>query len=134
MSPRYMLDTNTVSHLLKGHPAVTRRLMDVPMSSICLSSITEGELLFGLAKRPDAKRLHAAVRELLLRVDVLPWESATAERYGVARAELERQGKTIAPLDLLIAAHALDVEAVLVTNDRAFSLITKLRIEDWTAS
>lgn len=133
MSRRYMLDTNTVSHLLKGHPAVTRRLMDVPMSSICLSSITEGELLFGLAKRPDAKRLHAAVRELLLRVDVLPWESATAERYGVARAELERQGKILAPLDLLIAAHALDVEAVLVTNDRAFSLIAKLRIEDWTA-
>ena len=54
----YLLDTNTVSHLIKGHPAVARRMVAVPMSSLCISAITEGELLFGLAKRPDAKRLH----------------------------------------------------------------------------
>ena len=64
---RYMLDTNTVSHLIKKHPVVSRRVMDVPMASLCVSSITEGELLFGLAKRPDAKLLHKAVKEFLLR-------------------------------------------------------------------
>jgi tRNA(fMet)-specific endonuclease VapC len=127
------LDANTVSHLLKKHPAVVRRVVDVPMATICLSSITEGELLFGLARRPEAKRLHRAVRELLRRVDVLPWDSSVAERYGSARAELERRGKTLARLDLLIAAHALDVEAVLVTNDQAFSHVAQLRVEDWTA-
>ena len=59
---RYLLDTNTVSHLIKGHPAVARRVVAVPMASLCISAITEGELLFGLAKRPDAKRLHHLVQ------------------------------------------------------------------------
>jgi len=127
---RCMLDTNTVSHLIKAHPAVTRRVLAAPMASLCISAITEGELLFGLAKRPEAKRLHAAVRELLLRLDVLPWNSA--EHYGMARAETEAQGRILAPLDLLIAAHALSVGAVLVTNDRAFRQVGGLQLEDWT--
>ena len=130
---RYMLDTNTVSYLIKAHPAVARRVMAVPMASLCVSAITGGELLFGLAKRPDAKRLHIAVRELLRRVDVLPWSSVIAERYGVVRAEMERCGKILAPLDLLIATHALELGAVLVTNDQAFSQMNGLHVEDWTA-
>lgn len=129
---RYMLDTNTVSYLLREHPAVSRRIVAVPMASLCISAITEGELLFGLAKRPTAKALHVAVREFLRRVDVLPWESATAERYGVVRADMARQGKVLAPLDLLIATHALSMDAVLVTNDQAFGQMTDLHIEDWT--
>ncbi len=88
----YMLDTNTVSHLLKGQPTVSKRIMDVTMTSLCISTVTEAELLFGLAKRPEAKRLHAAVYEFLRRVDVLPWDRAAAARYGMVRAEMERQG------------------------------------------
>lgn len=129
---RTMLDTNTVSNLLKEHPTVVRRVVAVPMASLCISSITEGELLFGLAKRPDAKRLHLAVREFLRRVDVLPWDSAVAECYGTVRADMARQGKILAPLDLLIATHALSADAVLVTNDRAFDLVAGLHVEDWT--
>ncbi len=128
---RYMLDTNTVSYLIKGHPAVSRRVVNVPMASLCISSITESELLFGLAKRPEAKRLHTVVREFLLRVDVLPWDSAIAECYGAVRAELERQGKLLGPLDLLIATHALGAGAVLVTNDQAFCKVADLHVEDW---
>ena len=127
---RYLLDTNTVSHLIRSHPLVAQRVTQVPMASLCISAITEGELLFGLAKRPDATRLHVAVREFLRRVDVLPWNSA--DRYGVARADLEVCGKCLAPLDLLIAAHALSVGAVLVTNDHAFAFVRGLEIEDWT--
>lgn len=130
---RYMLDTNTVSHLFREHPAVTERVVAVQMASLCISAITEGELLFGLAKRPVAKRLHIAVQEFLRRVDVLPWESSTAEHYGILRADMEKRGKILAPLDLLIATHALSMEAVLVTNDRAFSQMADLHIEDWTA-
>lgn len=130
---RYMLDTNTVSHFIREHPAVVRRVLAVPMAGVCISSITEGELLFGLARRPEAKRLHTAVREFLRRVDVLPWDSDVAERYGAARAALERQGKTLGPLDLLIASHGLHAGAVLVTNDRAFAQVDGLRVEDWTA-
>jgi tRNA(fMet)-specific endonuclease VapC len=127
-----MLDTNTVSYLIKAHPVVARRVVAVPMASLCVSAITEGELLFGLAKRPDAKRLNLAVRELLRRVDVLPWDSAIAERYGAVRADMARQGKILAPLDMLIATHALSVDAVLVTNDRAFGQVDSLHVEDWT--
>lgn len=130
---RYMLDTNTVSHLIKAHPAVGRRVVASPMASLCISAITEGELLFGLAKRPEAKRLHLAVREFLRRVDVLPWDGVVAEHYGAVRADLARQGKTLAPLDLLIATHALSIDAVLVTNDQAFSQVADLHVEDWTS-
>lgn len=129
---RYMLDTNTVSHLIKEHPTVARHVVAAPMASLCVSAITEGELLFGLAKRSDAKRLHLAVGELLRRVDVLPWDSEIAERYGTVRADMERQGKILAPLDLLIATHALGVGAILVTNDRAFGQVADLHVEDWT--
>lgn len=130
---RYMLDTNTVSHLLRAHPTVAQRVVAAPMASLCVSAITEGELLFGLARRPDAKRLHRAVREFLRRVDALPWDSAIAEAYGAVRADMQRQGKNLAPLDLLIAAHALGVGAVLVTNDHAFGQVAGLHLEDWTA-
>lgn len=129
---QYMLDTNTVSHLIKKHPAVSRRVVDVPMASLCISSITEGELLFGLAMRPDAKRLHTAVREFLLRVDALTWNSETAACYGTVRANMERQGKVLGSLDLLIAAHALSTGTVLVTNDHAFCQVAELHVEDWT--
>lgn len=126
------MDTNTVSHLIKGHPAVARRVTAVPMASLCISAITQGELLFGLAKRPDAKRLARAVREFLLRVDALPWDGEVAERYGTLRAALERDGRPLAPLDLLIAAQALAAGAALVTSDRAFAQIPELRVEDWS--
>ena len=129
---RYMLDTNMVSHIIKAHTAVIKRLLSVPMGALCISSITEAELRFGLAKLPEAKKLHLAVKELLLRVDVLPWDSANTARYGKLRAELELQGKILAPLDLLIAAHSLTLNAVLVTNDSAFKQVAGLAIEDWT--
>ncbi len=129
---RYLLDTNTVSHLLKRHPTVAQRVVALPMAALCISSITEGELLFGLAKRPDATRVHVAVRELLLRLDVLPWDRAAAACYGPLRATLSSLGKTIAPLDLLIAAHGLSADAVVVTNDQAFRQVPGLALEDWT--
>ena len=129
---RYMLDTNTVSHFLREHPKVTQRILSVAMSSLSISAITEGELLFGLAKRPEAKRLHFAVHEFLRRVEVMPWESSSAEYYGTSRANLEAQGKTIAPLDMLIGSHALSLSAILVTNDQTFRHLAGLQIEDWT--
>jgi tRNA(fMet)-specific endonuclease VapC len=129
-----MLDTNTVSHLVKRHPNLTRHIVGVPPTSLCMSMITAGELLYGLARRPDAVRLQAAVTELLRRIEVLPWDFSAAERYGVLRAALDRTGRPLGSLDVLIAAHALTVNAVLVTNDRAFSQIAQLQIEDWTVA
>jgi len=129
---RYMLDTNTVSYLLKKHSAVARQVVAVPITSLCVSAITQGELLFGLARRPEATALHEAVWEFLRRVDVLPWDSAAAQRYATARVFTQREGTVLAPLDLLIGSHALAVEAVLVTNDHAFEHLPGLTLEDWT--
>lgn len=129
---RYLLDTNIVSHLIKEHPVVSQRIVNMPMASLGISVITEAELYYGLAKRPEAKRLHLVVEEFLKRVDVLPWDSAIVKNYGFIRAEMERQGQNLAPLDMLIAAHALSADAVLVTNDKAFYQVGGLTIEDWT--
>ena len=128
----YLLDTNTVSDLVRQHPVVARRVVAAPMASLCISAITEGELLYGLAKRPDATRLQAVVQQFLLRVDVLPWDRAAARHYGMLRALIESKGETLAPLDLQIAAHALSVGAVLVSNDRAFKQVAGLLLEDWS--
>lgn len=131
---QYMLDTNTVRYLLRGVPAVTKRLIQKPMASLWISAITEGELLFGIAKRPEAKRLHRAVSEFLNRVEVVPWNSAVAERYGKTRAEMELLGKVIAPLDMLIGCHALSLDYILVTNGKTFVQLKGLEIEDWNQS
>jgi tRNA(fMet)-specific endonuclease VapC len=128
---RYMLDTNTVSYLLREVPSVARRVVKEPMAALCISAITEGELLFGIAKRPDAMRLHKAVAEFLKRVEILPWDSAAAEHYGQTRANMERRGAVIAPLDMLIASHAFSLGLTLVTNDKAFTQLEGLEIEDW---
>ena len=94
--------------------------------------VTKAELLFGVAKRPEARKLRIAVDELLAVIEVLSWNSATSRRYATIRAELERRGKPLGALDLLIAAHAVQHDAVLVTNDRAFGAVPGLRLEDWT--
>lgn len=129
-----MLDTNAVSDLLKGQPQITMRIQSVPISSLTISAITEGELMFGLAKRPQATRLHLAVQELLARVEILPWTGDVAECYGNIRADLERRGKSLGALDCLIAAHAVAVGATLVSRDKAFRQVPGLNVENWTTS
>jgi tRNA(fMet)-specific endonuclease VapC len=132
MAVRYLLDTNTVSYVIKAtFPRVRERLLKIPMSQIVISVITEAELLFGLVKRPEATKLKIVVEEFLLRVEVLPWDSEAARRYARARADLEHEGEPMGNLDLMIAAQALAAGAVLVTSDRVFRRVKGLRIEDW---
>jgi len=129
----YLLDTNTASFIIKGNvPRVRQHLLKVPMEELAVSVVTEAELLFGLARRPEATRLKIAVKEFLLRVGVLPWESEAAEQYANLRATLEREGLPMGNLDMMIAAQALAKHAVLVSNDHAFRRVKKLKIEDWT--
>jgi len=133
MGARYLLDTNIASYIIKGNvPAVRRRLTRHPMSDIAISSITEGELTYGLAKKPEAVGLRVVVGEFLLRVTVLSWDSDAARQYGELRATLEKQGQTMGSLDMMIGAHALAAGLTLVTNDRAFGRIAKLKTQDWT--
>ena len=128
---QYMLDTNTVSYLIKGFPNVVDKVTASSMSAICISAITEGELLFGLGKRPEAKKLHHAVNEFLIRVSVLPWTSDTAEKYGSLRAQMETTGLILAPLDMLIAAHALEAGITLISSNQAFTQVPELSAADW---
>lgn len=133
MAVRYLLDTNTVSYVIKGNfPRVRERLLKVPMAEVGISVITEAELRFGLARRPEASKLKIAVEEFLLRVEILPWDSDAARHYAAVRADLEDEGEPIGNLDLMIAAQALAAEGVLVTHDRVFRRVKGLKIEDWT--
>jgi tRNA(fMet)-specific endonuclease VapC len=131
MTLRYLLDTNTVSHLIKRHPQAIQRLLAVPMHSLGISAITAGELAFGLAKRPEAVALRAAVDEFLRRVDVLPWDAAVAQTYGQLRAQVQSEGIGLSALDMQIAAHAVHVQAILVSSDQAFGRLTQLKQENW---
>lgn len=133
MANQYLLDTNTASYVIKGNiPSVRHRLVRIPMAQIFISSVTEGELRYGVARRPGATKLQQIVEEFLLRVTVLPWDSEAAKQYGNLRADLERLGQPMGNLDIMIGSHALAVGAILATNDRAFSRIKKLKLEDWT--
>jgi tRNA(fMet)-specific endonuclease VapC len=135
MAVRYLLDTNTVSYVIKGiFPDVRQRLLKVPISEVGVSVITEAELRFGVARQPQATKLAIVVEEFLLRVEVLPWHSPAARHYARLRATLEEHGEPMGNLDLMIAAQALAVGAILVSNDRVFRRVKGLKVEDWTKS
>ncbi|MGC2535919.1 MAG: type II toxin-antitoxin system VapC family toxin [Candidatus Sulfotelmatobacter sp.] len=135
MAVRYLLDTNTVSYIIKGiFPHVRERLLKVPISEVRISVITEAELRFGLARLPQATKLAIVVEAFLLRVEVLPWDSPAARHYARLRAVLEEQGEPMGNLDLMIATEALAAGAILVSNDRAFRRVKGLKVEDWTRS
>ena len=129
-----LLDTNTASYIIKGKPTKVREnLRQFAMSDIGISTITEAELLRGVAKKPEAKHLPIAVNEFLLRVTVLPWDSNAARAYAELRTACEKEGKNLGTMDMLIAAHSVAVGAILVTHDKAFLQLKKhLVIEDWT--
>ncbi len=133
-NPLYMLDTNMCSYIIKGQPtAVREHLLHVPMSSDCISDITEAELLRGVMKKPEAKRLPLIVNEFLLCVDILPWDSHTAKAYARLRTSCEAEGKSLSAMDMLIAAHSVAAKATLVTNDKAFyNVVHHLVLEDWS--
>jgi len=132
MPPRYLLDTNTVSYAVKGNVASVReRLQKAPVSNVAISVITEAELRFGVAKYPEATRLKVIVEEFLSFVDIRAWDSEAARQYATVRAAVERAGQPMGNLDIMIAAHAIALGAVLVSGDRVFRRVKGLKIEDW---
>jgi tRNA(fMet)-specific endonuclease VapC len=111
---------------------ISQRLASLPMEEIAISAVTEGELLYGLARRNDPTMLTERVRQFLLRVDVLSWDHDVTRTYAELRAACEAKGVSLAPLDMMIAAQAVAADAVLVTNDKAFSRVSNpLRTENW---
>lgn len=130
----YMLDTNIVSYLIKGKsPVLEQKMQFLPMNQICISVITRAELLYGLARMPQATRLANEVYKFLNYIHVLDWDIETSNTYAHTRADLEKRGQIIGSLDILIASHALAKDLILVTNNTAeFKRVHGLKYEDWT--
>ena len=128
-----MLDTNVVSHIMQGRDAaLLARLTQLPVGQAVISSVTLGELEYGLHRKGQPARLRNAVNEILMRMDVLPWDEAVAGCYGEFCATLEARGINFSDLDMMIAAHAVAVDATLVSRDKAFAQATeRLKLEVW---
>ena len=133
MNLKYMLDTNICIYIIKHKPeTVTLRFMEHEPGEICISSITYAELMHGAEKSSIPERNRLAVSLFLSPITVLDYDAAAAEEYGRVRADLERKGTPIGPLDMLIAGHAKSRSLILITNNtREFIRVEGLSVENW---
>lgn len=128
----YMLDTNTASAALRGDAGIDARLERLDPAQWCISAVTRAEMRYGVALKPEATKLARTVEAFLRASTTAPWDRAAADAHGVLRAQLRRAGKPIGDFDEMIAAHALSLGAVLVTdNTRHFQMVDGLAIENW---
>lgn len=130
----YMLDTNTCIYVLKNRPEKVRKKFKA-IKNICISSITYGELCFGIEHgEPNYREKRwEQLEDFTQRLLLDPWDEEAARHYGTIRALLKKEGNIIGNNDLLIASHARSLDAVLVTNNtREFSRVPNLTLEDWS--
>ena len=130
----YLLDTNIVSELVYDpHGEAARRVRTHSLGTVFTSIIVECEMRYGAVKR-NSERLNRQIEAILQSLTVKPFEAPAQQFYAALRADLERRGLRIGDLDMLIAAHALALDATLVTaNTREFERIEDLRVENWLA-
>jgi len=133
--PRYMLDTDICSYIMKrSNDAVLKRLSTVAVSDVCISVITKSELLFGVEVSPGRRRDAAALSGFLNYMQILDFPDEASLHYARIRADLRRQGSMIGANDLFIAAHARSLGLTLVTNNtREFGRVSRLVVENWAA-
>lgn len=137
MTQRYMLDTNVISHIMQGRDAqLLARLTQLPVGQVVMSSVTLAELEYGLHRKGQPARLRNALAQVLLRMDVLPWDEDVATCYGGFCATLEAQGINLSDFDMMIAAHAIAVDVTLVSRHKAFAQVLTganqtLRLQVW---
>jgi len=129
----YLLDTNVCVDYLNGrYASVIERVRDAAPDDLCLSSVVVAELRYGADKSSRPRRNHGKLDVLLAEIDCADFDLEAAARFGRVRAGLERNGTPIGPYDMMIAAHALCLSAVLVTdNVREFQRVEHLEIENW---
>ncbi len=129
----YLLDTNICIYVINARPPqVLDRFRQERLGEITLSSISAGELAYGVIKS-GSERNKRALEMFMSLLEILPFDEKTIWEYGRVRSDLERIGQPIGALDTMIAAHALSIDAVLVTNNtKEFSRVHGLRIENWT--
>lgn len=129
----YLLDTNACIRILTGrNDALIARFRNATPSEVALCSIVRAELEYGARHSSRVEQNLDVLREFCAPLRSLPFDDAAAETYGLVRQDLQRQGQPIGPNDLLIAAIARSVDAVLVTaNTSEFQLVPSLRVENW---
>lgn len=128
----YMLDTNICIFAMKQQGGVLPRILSHSPEEICISSMTYSELCYGLTKGKRAEQNRLALLLFLSEIAIVPYDADAAEEYGHIRASLEKAGTPIDPMDLLIAAHAKALGAIMVTNNtKEFQRIKGLQTEDW---
>lgn len=128
----YMLDTNTASAALRGTAGLDQRLEQLEPTEWCISAVTHSEMRFGVALKPEAHRLAQYVEAFLQAATTAAWDEAAADVHGRLRAALRSRGTPIGDFDEMIAAHALALGAVLVTdNTRHFERVDGLALENW---
>ena len=130
----YMLDTNMCIYLIKRKPLqVVEKFRSLSVHDIGISSITLAELEYGIAKSAKQEQNRDALAHFLAPLEISSFGDEAASCYGAIRASLERDGRPIGSMDMLIAAHALSLSAILVTNNmREFDRIPGLMLENWT--
>lgn len=130
----YMLDTNICIYIIKRRPAeVIEKFRTFAVSEIAVSSITLAELEYGVSKSQHVEKNRDALALFVSPLDILPFNSLAAVKYGEIRAKQEKDGSPVGSMDMLIAAHAMSRGLTLVTNNtREFERIEGLRIENWT--
>ena len=130
---KYLLDTNICIALIRQRPAgLLQRLATLEPGEVGLSSITQAELIYGAAKSSQTEQNLAALEQFLLPLELVNFDESAATAYGQIRAGLEREGKVIGSIDMLIAAHALSLNTILVTNNtKEFGRVSGLLLEDW---
>jgi tRNA(fMet)-specific endonuclease VapC len=126
-----MLDTDISSYIIRRRPAALADKFHKHADSLCVSAITAAELRFG-AEKAGRAQLTNLVEAYLERVAVIDWTAGVAAHYARIRAVLERAGKPISNMNLLIAAHAVSMRATLITNNlRHFTIVPGLKVEAW---
>lgn len=130
---RYMLDTNICIYAIKHKPEqVFLKLQEHDPSEICISSVTYAELVHGVEKSQAIEKNRVALTLLLAGIEIMDFDSSAAESYGKIRVKLEKMGKPIGPLDMMIAGHAESLGYTVVTNNtREFMRVSGLKIENW---
>lgn len=127
----YLLDTNVVSDIVRDASGkVARRAAEVGGEQYAVSIIVAGEILYGIENAPGSRRARL-VRGLLDQMTILPFEQPAERAYARLRAKLTRTGVGLGANDLLIAAHAVSLDATLVSGDRAFGQVRDLKLENW---
>ena len=130
-----MLDTNTCIYIIKRKPQkVIKRFKQTDISQIGISSITLSELQYGVSKSSKPEQNQIALSQFVAPLEILPYDDGASQYYGDLRAGLEKQGTPIGSLDMLIAAHSISLNSVLITNnEKEFSRIPKLKIDNWVS-